>query len=489
MKKAVIVLPHQLFIKHPLLNKPCLTYLAELDYFFNRYHFHKQKIALHHASMHYYYDHLKKLGYDVIYCSHQECPSIATLISRIKDDGITEIGALELIEHELASEFELATKKYNIASSIVKSPMFLTSEKLLSSFFNRKVKRFVMGYFYREQRKELNILLNKKGEPIGGQWSFDKLNREPLPEHINVPKPYKPRSTTYSKAACKYVEKYYNENPGESDCRYPITHKQAEVALDNFLKKRLKNFGPYQDALSRTSAVLFHSQLSPALNIGLLTPKRIINKTLSYAKNHKVPLNSLEGFIRQIIGWREFVYGMYRFHGPEQKESNFWNNKKSLWDGWWKASTGIIPVDLTIKQVLESAYAHHIERLMILGNFMLLCQIKPDEVYRWFMELFIDSYDWVMIPNVYGMSQFADGGLMATKPYISSSSYIQKMGSYEKGEWEQIWNALFWNFMNTHRKKMKKNARSARTVSLLNKMKKKTIQNYVKRSKKYLSMH
>jgi len=486
MKEAVIILPHQLFKDNPCLGKDRIVYLAELDYFFNRFPFHKQKIALHYASMSYYHDYLKKQGLKVLYCPHTKIPTLEKLIERMKRDGIRAICCTEMIEHDLQEELQRAVKKYKISCALYKSPLFLSSEKLLASIFKRNVKRFVMGHFYRKQRQELKILVDKHGEPIGGQWSFDEFNREPLPEHIKIPKPYRPRVNKYSKAAVEYVNRFYKNNPGELDLRYPVTHAQAESALTNFLKHRLYHFGPYQDALSQQSSVLFHSQLSLLLNNGLLTPHHVIKKTLDYAKKHKIPLNSLEGFIRQIIGWREFVYGMYRYHGKKQKKSNFWKNKNRLSTAWWHGTTNIDPVDQVIKLVIESAYAHHIERLMILGNVMLLCEVNPNEVYRWFMELFIDSYDWVMVPNVYGMSQFADGGLMATKPYISSSAYIQKMGAYKKGDWEDIWDGLFWHFIYKHRNVLKKNARLARTVSLLKRIKESTLKKYLRDASVYL---
>ena len=187
------------------------------------------------------------------------------------------------------------------------------------------------------------------------------------------------------------------------------------------------------------------------LNVGLITPQEIVSESLQFARKNNIPINSTEGFIRQIIGWREFIRGIYECKGSEQRTKNFWGFKRKIPKSFYDGSTGIEPIDITIKKVLKTGYCHHIERLMVLGNFMILCEFDPDEVYRWFMELFIDAYDWVMVPNVYGMSQFADGGLMATKPYISGSNYLMKMSDYKKGEWQTIWDALFWRFMHVHR--------------------------------------
>jgi deoxyribodipyrimidine photolyase-related protein len=196
--------------------------------------------------------------------------------------------------------------------------------------------------------------------------------------------------------------------------------------------------------------VLFHSVLTPVLNIGLLDPREIVDRALAHAAKHKVPVNSLEGFIRQVIGWREFMAGIYRHRGVEIRNGNFWGHDRPMPRAFYEGTTGIPPVDDTILRVLDHGWCHHIERLMVMGNFMLLCRIRPHDVYRWFMELFVDAYDWVMVPNVYGMSQFADGGTFTTKPYVSGSNYIRKMSYYPKGDWCETWDALFWSFIADH---------------------------------------
>ncbi|MEZ4782428.1 MAG: FAD-binding domain-containing protein, partial [Flavobacteriaceae bacterium] len=218
-----------------------------------------------------------------------------------------------------------------------------------------------------------------------------------------------------------------------------------------FLEFRFHEFGVYEDAIVKSNHILNHSLLSPLINTGLLNPNDVIQKAIDYAKAHEVPINSVEGFVRQIVGWREFIRGVYEVKGTEERTKNFWNFTRTLPKSFYNGTTGIEPVDTTIKNILKTGYVHHIERLMILGNFMVLCEIHPDDVYKWFMELFIDAYDWVMVPNVYGMSLYADGGLMSTKPYISSSNYIMKMSNYKKGSWQDIWDGLFWMFMDKHR--------------------------------------
>ena len=195
-----------------------------------------------------------------------------------------------------------------------------------------------------------------------------------------------------------------------------------------------------------------------------------MKQAIDYAEKNAIPINSVEGFVRQILGWREFIRAVYELKGTEERTKNYWNFHTPIPASFYTGTTGILPIDETIKKVLETGYCHHIERLMVLGNFMLLCEFNPDEVYRWFMELFIDAYDWVMVPNVYGMSQFADGGLMATKPYISGSNYLLKMSDYPKGDWQATWDALFWRFMHTHRSFFLQNPRLGMLVRSFDKM-------------------
>ena len=267
---------------------------------------------------------------------------------------------------------------------------------------------------------------------------------------------------------------------------YPTTFNEGKNWFNQFLKKRFSEFGPYEDAIVSEESILHHSVLSPLLNSGLLTPEYVVNKTLDFAERKKIPINSTEGFLRQIIGWREFIRGIYETDGTKQRTKNYWKFKRKIPKSFWKGETGIEPLDLTIKKVLDTGYCHHIERLMVLGNFMLLCEFDPDEVHNWFMEMFIDSYDWVMVPNVYGMSQFADGGLMATKPYISGSNYLMKMSNYKKGEWQLIWDGLFWRFMDKHKKFFLSNPRLGMLIKTFDKMEKKKKQKLLNSAENYL---
>jgi deoxyribodipyrimidine photolyase-related protein len=301
---------------------------------------------------------------------------------------------------------------------------------------------------------------------MGGQWSFDEENRKKFPKGKSVVTVDFPVIDAYVLEAQAYTSQYFGSNIGvlSDTVNYPIGFKASEEWFDQFLEKRMAEFGDYEDAIVHKELLLNHSLLTPMLNTGMLTPKYIIQKTVDYSRQNGVPINSLEGFLRQIIGWREFIRGVYTVKGSEERIKNYWGFKKKIPKSFYDGSTGILPVDETIKKVLNTGYCHHIERLMVLGNFMLLCEFDPDEVYRWFMELFIDAYDWVMVPNVYGMSQFADGGLISTKPYISGSNYLMKMSDYPKGPWQEIWDALFWRFLDNHRIFFLKNPRLSMLV-------------------------
>ena len=309
-------------------------------------------------------------------------------------------------------------------------------------------------------------------KPEGGKWTYDDQNREKYPKDKIPPKIDFPEKNEIFQEALTYVNSNFNDNYGtvNEDIIYPYNFKLAKDWLDSFLKTRFDEFGPYEDAVVKEKSILNHSVLSPLINVGLINPKNLVKSTLEYYYKNRIRINSCEGFIRQIIGWREFIRGVYICKGTEERNKNFWNFKKKIPKSFYDGTTGIEPVDDTIKKINESGYANHIERLMIIGNFMLLCEFDPDDVYKWFMELFIDSYDWVMVPNVYGMSQFADGGLMSTKPYISGSSYVLKMSNYKKGDWCSIWDSLFWNFIDKQRDFFKTNPRMRMLVSSFDRM-------------------
>jgi deoxyribodipyrimidine photolyase-related protein len=329
-----------------------------------------------------------------------------------------------------------------------------------------------MANFYKKLRQDTGILMDGE-EPVGGAWSFDSENRQKLPQSLPLPADITPYpSTPEYEAAAAWAMQVPAEQYGEAALYLPVTHKEAADYLADFLVERLAQFGPYEDAITTEQTRLFHSILSPLLNIGLLTPRQVVDTTLAYATEHDVSIASLEGFIRQIIGWREFIRASYEVDGRRMRTKNFFNHTRKLPTTWWNGTTGILPLDTTIARARQFGYTHHIERLMVAGNLMLLSGIHPAEAYRWFMGMYIDAYDWVMVPNVYGMSQFADGGSFATKPYISGAAYIKKMSNYPKGDWEAMWTALYWHFIATHQSVFLKNHRLSMMPRLLEKMSK-----------------
>ncbi|MEO5858942.1 MAG: cryptochrome/photolyase family protein, partial [Pyrinomonadaceae bacterium] len=368
------------------------------------------------------------------------------------------------------------------------SPMFLNSRSDLQAYFKTK-KHYFQTDFYTQQRKKRQILLDEQFQPVGGKWSFDADNRLKYPKARVPPQVEFPAENEFIREAASYVVCNFNDNYGalNGPFIYPTTYVESRRWLDEFLRTRFREFGDYEDALVADEKILHHSLLTPIMNVGLLTPHEIIETTLKFAAEKDIPLNSLEGFVRQIIGWREFIRGVYETAGTRERTSNFWKFKRKIPESFWTGTTGMLPIDLTIKKVLETGYCHHIERLMVIGNFMLLCEFDPDEVYRWFMELFIDAYDWVMVTNVYGMSQFADGGLMATKPYISGSSYLMKMGDFPKGDWQSIWDSLFWRFMDVHRGFFLKNPRLGMLVKTFDKMAPEKRATHIETAENYLA--
>jgi deoxyribodipyrimidine photolyase-related protein len=468
MKAATLIFPHQLFNHHPAISKEREIFLVEEQLFFSGVQsslkFHKKKLMLHRASMQAYKRKLESQGFRV-----RSIEFKSDLFQSLNKNKIEEIWFSDPVDRLLESKLKREAKKWGVKINRLPTSAFLTPEDWLLRFF-KGTRHFSMAHFYIAQRKRLKILVDGE-KPVGGKWSFDPENRKKIPKNLDIPARPSPKSNPFIEEAKKFVEKHFPGNPGNvEDFFYPVTHEESKRWLKNFLREKLHYFGNYQDAIVKEEPFLFHSVLTPMLNIGLLTPDQIIKETLAYSEEHSIPLHALEGFIRQIIGWREFMRAVYLLKGEEERTTNFFHHKRKLPKSFYNGTTGLDPVDTVIHRLIQHAYAHHIERLMVLGNIMLLCEIDPNEVYRWFMELFIDAYDWVMVPNVYGMSQHADGGLITTKPYISSSHYIRKMGDFSEGEWGRIWDGLYWRFIHRHRDFFKKNPRMKVMINQMDRM-------------------
>ena len=473
MKSASIVFPHQLFDSNPALKEGRPVFLVESPLLFTYQNFHKQKLVYHRATMKIYQQKLKDRGFEVNYIEFHENHSDAkALITFLAAEGYEQLSVIDPVDFYLGKWVKETAANVGIELDWLESPMFLSSEEELSGFFRADKKKFHQTTFYKQQRKKREVLIDQAGRPAGGKWTYDVDNRKKYPKGKTPPPIQFPDSNAAYEEALTYIDKHFPNNYGQTTASplYPMDTASAKDWLERFFEERFAGFGPYEDAIVKEEIYLHHSVLTPMMNVGLLTPDYILERCLAFGAEHDIPLNSLEGFVRQIMGWREFIRGMYGTKGVEMRTKNYWGFSRTIPASFYHGTTGIDPIDDTIKKVLKTGYCHHIERLMVLGNFMVLCEFDPDEVYRWFMELYIDAYDWVMVPNVYGMSQFADGGMMSTKPYISGSNYLLKMSDYKKGPWTQIWDGLFWRFMDVHREFFLKNPRLGMLIRTYDKM-------------------
>lgn len=460
------------------------VYLIEDPRYFTDFKYHRLKLAYHRATMKCYFGYLKSKKINVKYIDFND--DINKLYKKLYKK-YKNIETYDLGDNVLKKRLI----KYIPSIEFKQTLNFLVNEELLKNnldkFYNGK--KFNFMNFYKWQRIRLNILTDKNNKPVGGRWTFDKNNRKKLPDKIDIPKTdilINQDSNEYIEEAKEYVIKHFKDNYGSLDnFIYPIDFQQSDKWLEYFLKKKFNNFGPYEDAVDKYNNFLFHSVLSPMMNIGLLTDTQVINETLKY--QGKVPINSFEGFLRQVIGWRNYMYSVYLLKGETIKKSNFLKHKNKLNFKimWGEQKTNIIPIDNIIENIVKYGYCHHIERLMYLGNFLLLCMITPHNVYNIFMQWTIDAYEWVMIPNVYCMSQYSST-IMTTRPYFSSSNYILKISNFKKGYWCKIFDNLFYNFVNKHKKILSKNYSTSIFVKFWNKKSKKEQNEIIKNAKLYL---
>jgi deoxyribodipyrimidine photolyase-related protein len=462
----LLILPNQLFpIKMLKLQDFTLIYIIEEPRYFTDFNFHKLKLMYHRASMRKYMNQISKHKK----CIYKEYKDVNNAFYNLLNKETTYY--FNPIDHKLESKFNRYLSKANKLENI----NFLLSPKEVEENKNEfyKNNKYSHDLFYKFQRNKLNILVSSDQhgniKPTGGKWSFDAENRLSLPENIKLPKIPIIKKTKYYKEALDYVNQHFPDNYGSTEeWSFPIDTVGAIKWLNNFASKRLGKFGPYEDAIldDLDNPFLFHSVLSPMMNIGILPDKLVLQIINKYYNKHKksIPIASYEGFIRQIIGWRNYVYSIYILE-PDMYNYNKLKHYRKLNNDYWLATTNIDPINFLIKKIIKYSYVHHIERLMYLSNWFLINQIDPKEVYRIFMEWTIDAYDWVMIPNIMGMSQYADGGKMMTRMYFSSSNYILKMSNINKGEWCKIWNAIYYSFINKHYELLKHNYATSRQAA------------------------
>lgn len=442
------------------------------------FNYHKLRLAfLQSASRHKFFE-LKAHGFHVERINLKDSALTMSYTERLKyfcqKHQVKIIHSYGKEDKFFHNDLIKTLKEINVDYKTYRTPLFINSPVIFSDYIGQHKKPF-MKTFYESSRKKYNILVDQNQKPIGGKWSFDEDNRRKLDKKIDVPSLKFPQIDQVTLEVIKEINDLYPDHPGTlsndgSNFIFPVTREQALEWFEQFLEYRFFHFGEFEDALSSDHDFNFHSVLSPLLNVGLITPEEVINKALSFAKINKTPLNSLEGFIRQILGWREFIRGIHLQFSELQESKNFFNHQRKLNSCWYQGDSGILPLDLAISKVNRLGYLHHIERLMVVSNLMLLCEIHPREVHRWFNEMFVDSMDWVMGPNVFGMGQFSDGGIFATKPYFCGSNYLLKMSDYKKGEWTQEVDALFWSFIYNNREFFLKNYRLSMMVRTIDKM-------------------
>jgi len=477
MKTLRLILGDQLNPEHSWFDKPnddCLYVMMEMKQELTYVKHHVQKVVAFFLAMRQFKLDLEAKGHRFLYLTLDDPENRHLLDENLKN--IITSHKIQRFEYQLPDEFrldeqlKLFCQELNIAYHAMDTEHFLTKRNDLGDFFKGK-KQWLMESFYRHMRKKHGILMEGT-DPTGGHWNFDHDNRNKMPKDVSLPVP---------KIFPKKVEsipKLLDESGvvtfGHLDPKkfiWPVSQDEAKELFDYFLSNLLPQFGRYQDAMTTKGWSLFHSRISFALNTKILNPKYVIEAAEEYYRQHEedVPLSAVEGFIRQVLGWREYMRGIYWHYMPDYASTNFFDHDRALPDWYWTGKTKMKCLSHSIEQSLDYAYAHHIQRLMVTGNFALLAGIDPNEVDAWYLGVYIDAIEWVEITNTRGMSQFADGGVVATKPYVASANYMHKMGHYcsqchynyklKTGEGACPFNSLYWHFIDRNKEKLGKNPR------------------------------
>jgi deoxyribodipyrimidine photolyase-related protein len=475
-KRAFLILGNQLFPPQLIPNTD-LIYMAEDYGLCTHFRFHKHKLVLFLSAMRHYRDDLKKeqrtgITYRQLSKKNLHETYEAHLGEWISEKGVGELHLWEVEDKFMERRIFALASKIGLTVIIHPSPGFLCGRVEFAEYL-KKTKKPFMKTFYEQQRRNRKLLLTPEGGPLGGQWSFDEDNRKKLPPGITPPQPPKTKASAHVEAVKILVNQLFPKHPGDTkDFWLPVSREESIEWLHSFLADRFRNFGPYEDALSKECPFLFHSLLSPLMNLGLLLPSEVVDLAVSKAESEGIPMQSVEGFIRQIVGWREFVRGIYQNYSEELEIRNFWNHQSKLSTLWYEGDFGVPVLDDAVKKTVRYGYNHHIERLMVISNTMFLLGVHPKEAYRWFMEMYVDSLDWVMAPNVFGMGQYSDGGIFTTKPYICGSNYWLKMSHYKKGEWCHAIDGLYWEFIQRNRDFFAKNPRTSMMAKMSDKISK-----------------
>ena len=435
---------------------------------------HKQKIVVVLSAMRHFAQELEERGIRVDYVKLDDADNTGSFSGEV-ERAIRRHQPQSLIVTE-PSEYRVRQfmddwhDAFGLPVAILEDTRFFSSPAEFSKWADGK-KQLRMEFFYREMRRKTGLLMNG-GEPVGEQWNFDSENRKALPKGLKLPKRLRSAPDTITRDVMALVGERFTRHPGELKLfEWPVTCADALLALDHFIEVCLPSFGDVQDAMKQDESFLFHALISPMLNIGLLLPDEVCRKAEAAYHNGHAPLNAVEGFIRQILGWREYVRGLYWLKMPSYEKSNALNANRPLPEFYWTGDTSMNCLKQCVGDTMQHAYAHHIQRLMVLGNFALLAGITPAEVEEWFLAVYADAFEWVELPNVHGMALFADGGIMASKPYAASGAYIDRMSDYcghcafspkEKlGPKACPFNYLYWDFLARNRPVLEGNQRLA----------------------------
>ncbi|MFC4699455.1 cryptochrome/photolyase family protein [Glaciecola siphonariae] len=444
---------------------------------------HKKKVAFVFSAMRHFAQELKENDYRIDYTAYSDSNNKGSLFEQVKafceQHPIDEIVIAHAGEYRLQQDIDSWQGKLNIEVTVCRDNRFVAEQSFFDEWANGR-KQLRMEYFYREMRRNHNYLMEGK-EPAGGKWNYDSQNREKPPKDLDVPEPTKFTPDDITNEVLELVAKEFDDHFGDlNDFHYAVNRTQALKVLDEFIEQRLEHFGQYQDAMIQDEPWMYHSHISFYINVGMLSAQECMDAAEQAYVSGQAPLNSVEGFIRQILGWREYVKGFYWHLMPDYKEKNYLNATRDLPELFWGSDTKMNCLKQCVKETKENAYAHHIQRLMILGNFALLAGLDPEQVNEWYLIVYADAYEWVELPNVSGMILFTDGGLLASKPYAASGSYINKMSNYcqhceysvkeKTGHQACPFNYLYWDFLIRHRDTLQKNPRMGMIYRTLEKM-------------------
>ncbi len=433
---------------------------------------HKKKLAFLFSAMRHFRDELKSAGWATDYVAMDDAGNSGSFEGEIKraveQHRPERLVFVEPGEWRVLEMVKVLQDSLGIPVDILDDDRFLCSRDAFARWADGR-RELRMEYFYREMRRQTGLLMCGD-KPEGGRWNYDAENRKPAQDDFFMPAPKRFRPDAMTRDVIEMVDQRFPGHFGTlAGFGYAVTRAGAEACLDHFINHALPSFGDYQDAMLKGQPHLYHSILSPYINVGLLDPMEVCRRAEEAYLQGRAPLNAAEGFIRQIIGWREYVRGIYWLKMPEYGDMNALKTTRKLPGFYWTADTDMACLKDVIGQTLEHAYAHHIQRLMITGNFALLAGVDPREVHQWYLAVYIDAFEWVEMPNTIGMSQFADGGIMASKPYAASANYINRMSDYCEGCRYRAdvktggdacpFNALYWDFLHRNREVLAKNPR------------------------------